>query len=67
LFNATLNGITGYNFTGDIALTEVEIGTSDTWAFYHFYLQDADGGLGNGFQIGQGVQTNATFELWAYQ
>lgn len=67
LFNATFHGITGYNSTTDIALTEVEIGNSSTWAYYHFYIQDADGGLGNGFQIGQGVITNYTYDFWAFE
>lgn len=68
LFNATMDGITGYNFTSDVAMNEKQIGgASSSWFYVHYYLQDADGGGGNGFQIGQGVSTNATFEFWAYQ
>jgi len=67
LFNATLHGITGYGFTSDVDMVEIEIGTSGTWAYYHMILQDADGGAGNGFTIGQNVKTNATYEFWAYQ
>jgi len=67
LHNATLRGITGYNFTSDVAMNEIAIGNSSTWNYVHYYMQDADGGGGNGFQIGQGVSTNATYEFWCYQ
>jgi len=68
LHNATVQGTAGYTgFTGDVAMNETEIGNSSTWNFVHYYVQDGDGGSGNGFQIGQNVATNASFEFWAYQ
>jgi hypothetical protein len=67
LFNATFHGVTGYNFTTDVAAVEVKIGHEASWGYWHFIIQDADGGGGNGFQIGQGVSTNMTFDFWAYE
>ena len=67
LHNATMDGIIGYGFTTDVAMVETAIGNDSSWNYVHYYLQDADGGAGTGFTIGQGVKTNATFEFWAYE
>lgn len=70
LHNATMDGITGYGFTTDVAMVEVPIANDTggtTYTFVHYVLQDTNGGNGTGFTIGQGVNTNATFEFWAYQ
>lgn len=67
LFNATLKGETGLGFTTDVAMNETVIGSDANWYYVHFYIQDADGGVGSGFSIAQGVKTNATFEFWCYQ
>jgi len=55
------------NFSSDVAMSEVQIATSTSWLFVHYYIQDADGGQGNGFQISHGETFNCTrFEFWAY-
>lgn len=68
-FNASMHETTSnLNFTSDIALNEVEIqsvGSGSTYSYWHLYLQDADGLLGNGFQLGNGETFNCTFEFWS--
>lgn len=67
LHNATFKS-SDLNFSSDVAGVEYSIDEAASWHFVHYVIQDADGGLGNGFQIGQGVKYNITdFEFWAFQ
>ena len=65
-FNASMHETTSnLNFTSDVALNEVEIGSDATWMYLNLYLQDADGVNGSGFQLGNGETFNCTFEFWS--
>ena len=42
----------------DVAMGEVEITHNDNYIWVNYYLQDADGGTGNGFDINRGETVN---------
>jgi len=65
--NATMK-CTDLSVNSDVACVETQAETDgSTWNYVHYYLQDADGGAGSGFQISHGETFNVTrFEFWAY-
>jgi len=52
---------------GDTECVETQIATANDYVWTHYYLQDADGGAGNGFTISHGEKVNVTnFKFQAF-